>query len=140
MKKLFIFIFTTFFGLFAFANQEQDIEGIWLNEKGTGYIEFKITDDVLSGTIIGSPIPEDKLRKDEFNPDPNLRERLLQGVTILEGFKYSGNGKWSNGTIYDPDNGKTYDCKITLLNNDEIEVRGYVGFSLFGRTEIWQRN
>ncbi len=125
--------------ILAFANQAEDIEGVWLNAKGDGFIEFKISDGVLSGTIIGSPLPEDQLRKDENNPDPALRERLLQGITILNDFSYDGGKRWQGGTIYDPNNGKTYNCKITLIDIDTIEVRGYVGIALFGRTEVWQR-
>ncbi len=138
--KYFMFILVMLAQSFsAFANQAEDIEGVWLNERGTGYIEFKITNDVLNGTVIGSPRPEDDLRKDTLNPDPNLRERLIKGVTILQGFNYVGKGKWTGGTIYDPDNGKTYDCKITVINDNEIKIRGFVGISLFGRTEIWKR-
>jgi hypothetical protein len=45
---------------------------------------------------------------------------------------------WSQGKIYDPKNGKTYSCKMTLEGN-ELKVRGYVGFSLLGRTTVWTR-
>ena len=125
--------------MLATANQAQDIEGVWLNANGDGYIEFIINDDVLTGTIIGSPLPEDEYRKDENNPDPALRERLLEGTTILKDFTYAGDKLWKGGTIYDPNNGKTYDCKITFIDDQTIEVRGYVGISLFGRTEVWTR-
>ena len=139
MKKIIQICVLYVLPILAFANQPEDIEGVWLNAKGDGFIEFKISDGVLSGTIIGSPLLEDKLRKDENNPDPTLRERLLQGITILNDFNYDGGRRWQGGTIYDPNNGKTYNCKITLIDIDTIEVRGYVGIALFGRTEVWQR-
>ncbi len=139
MKTLFLALLLSIFPLLATANQAQDIEGVWLNANGDGYIEFIINDDVLTGTIIGSPLPEDEYRKDENNPDPALRERLLEGTTILKDFTYAGDKLWKGGTIYDPNNGKTYDCKITFIDDQTIEVRGYIGISLFGRTEVWTR-
>jgi uncharacterized protein (DUF2147 family) len=60
------------------------------------------------------------------------------GLDILSGFKYGGGNIWQDGKIYDPKNGKTYSCKMTLEGN-ELKVRGYVGFSLLGRTTVWTR-
>jgi uncharacterized protein (DUF2147 family) len=60
------------------------------------------------------------------------------GLDILSGFKFSGGNIWEDGKIYDPKNGKTYSCKMTLEGN-ELKVRGYVGFSLLGRTTVWTR-
>ena len=44
---------------------------------------------------------------------------------------------WSGGTIYDPDSGKTYKCNLELLPNGSLKVRGYIGFSLLGKNQIW---
>ncbi len=139
MKFISLVLMLSLMTVYAFANQPEEIEGVWLNAKGDGLIEFNINEGLLSGTIIGSPLPEDRLRKDGNNPDPALRDRLLQGITILNDFSYVGARRWQGGTIYDPNNGKTYNCNITLIADDTIEVRGYVGISLFGRTEVWQR-
>ena len=77
-----------------------------------------------------------KPKVDRENPDPALRTRPALGLVIMEGFSF--NGKiWSGGTIYDPNNGKTYKCKITPIENGKIKVRGYIGVSLLGRTVIW---
>ena len=46
---------------------------------------------------------------------------------------------WSNGEIVDPVNGKVYRCNLSLDGNDKLNVRGYIGFSLFGRTQTWLR-
>ena len=52
----------------------------------------------------------------------------------------SGEEWWESGSILDPDNGKTYRCKIRLTNGGKnLDVRGYVGISLFGRTQTWNR-
>lgn len=90
----------------------------------------------VEGSIVAGPGPT---RKDDKNPDPALRTRPLLGATILHDFHYDGGGKWSGGLIYDPDNGKTYRCQLTLKDADTLEVRGYIGTPLLGRTETWTR-
>lgn len=77
-------------------------------------------------------------RLDVNNPDPAKRGRSLADVLILENFVYE-DGEWSRGKIYDPKNGKTYSCLIRLKGENEIVIRGYVGISLFGRSETWTR-
>ena len=76
---------------------------------------------------------------DTENPDPKLRARELIGLAILNDFVYDGDNTWTDGTIYDPKQGKTYACKLTLTGNQQLKVRGYVGISMFGRTEYWTR-
>lgn len=50
-----------------------------------------------------------------------------------------GDGRWSVGQIYDPNSGKTYSCKLKLIDRNTLYVRGYIGISLIGRTETWRR-
>ncbi len=66
-----------------------------------------------------------------------LRQRDLVGVNLLTNFTY-GNGEYSGGEVYDPANGKTYSCNISFAGQN-LKVRGYIGISLFGRTEIFER-
>lgn len=75
---------------------------------------------------------------DARNPDPARRHRSLLGITLLQGCHYD-DGAWTDGTIYDPNIGKTYACILRLKSANALEVRGYVGLSLFGRTETWTR-
>ena len=79
-----------------------------------------------------------KAKIDRENPDKSKRNTPIMGLVFMEGFSFDGK-IWSGGTIYDPDNGKTYKCKITLVNDKKLKVRGYIGVSLIGRTEIWTR-
>lgn len=58
-------------------------------------------------------------------------------MVVMEGLVKNGN-KWE-GDIVDPKNGKVYSCFIELENQDRLKVRGFVGFSLLGRTEYWRR-
>ena len=62
----------------------------------------------------------------------------IEGMVVLEGLEKDGDA-WKGGTILDPSNGKTYKAKISLDGEDRLDVRGYIGVSLFGRTQTWQR-
>jgi uncharacterized protein (DUF2147 family) len=68
-----------------------------------------------------------------------LRDRSILGLEILSGFGSSDGKTWTGGEIYDPDSGKTYHCKLTL-SGEVLEIRGFVGIPLFGRTERFTRN
>lgn len=124
----------------SFAGDVPPVEGTWISGDGDGWIEIRIVGDGLSGVIAGSPNPDpDRPDKDEKNPNPALRDRRLIGLDIFAGFRYAGKGRWKGGTIYDPNSGKTYSCKVALIDVDTLEVRGYIGVSLLGRTETWKR-
>lgn len=81
---------------------------------------------------------EVKEKLDAKNPDEEKRSRNLIGLTILEGFKYK-DGRWTGGTIYDAKSGKTYSAKMKLDDKETLNLRGYIGISLFGRTSKWTR-
>ena len=118
------------------------IEGIWLSADGTGWIKIEMGANGPTGSIAGSPDDAEQQRpsdKDELNPDPALRDRDLLGLTIMQGFMAAGGGTWKNGKIYDPNSGKTYKCNLTLVDENTLELRGYIGISLLGRTETWTR-
>jgi len=64
--------------------------------------------------------------------------KLIIGLVIIENMKKNGD-QFSDGIIIDPENGKTYKCNLELITNHKLKVRGYIGFSLFGRTQYWIR-
>lgn len=67
------------------------------------------------------------------------KDQPIIGMTIANGLKKNGS-KYDGGKILDPENGKIYKCKMTLNEaGNELEVRGYIGFSLLGRSQIWTR-
>jgi uncharacterized protein (DUF2147 family) len=112
------------------------IVGEWVNEKGDAKFKIYRKADKFYGDIIwgtGGPT------KDIKNPDPAKKNRDLVGLTILNDFKFENKNIWSSGTIYDPNDGKTYSCKMTLKNPNQLEVRGFLGVSLLGRSETWTR-
>jgi uncharacterized protein (DUF2147 family) len=117
--------------------QQQQILGRWLTEPRSGVIEISVAaDGDLQGRIIGGDSPN---RIDTKNPDPTKRSERLLGQLILKQMKYDGSGHWSGGSIYDPDSGRTYSCRFELLEQDRLKVRGFLGLSLLGRTQVWTR-
>ena len=128
--------------LAASAEDNSAIEGVWINGDGDGWIELFIEGEELRGKIIGSPDDPDNLRPprlDTENPDPELRTRKLLGLVFLTGFRYDGDGTWKDGRIYDPNSGNTYKGTIKMESTERLKLRGYVGISVFGRTETWTR-
>jgi uncharacterized protein (DUF2147 family) len=68
-----------------------------------------------------------------------LKDKPIVGMEILKGLRRKGS-EFTAGEILDPDEGKTYKCTIRLIDGgSKLEVRGYIGISLFGRTETWLR-
>jgi uncharacterized protein (DUF2147 family) len=78
-------------------------------------------------------------KTDRRNPNLELHTRPIVGLQIMHDFVLEGNNRWGSGKVYDPESGKTYKGKLTLDNPNRLELRGYVGISLLGRTEIWTR-
>ena len=112
------------------------ILGVWTNSEKDAKFEIYKKDSKYFGKIIWGTGRD---TNDSKNPDPKLRSRDLVGLTILKNFVFSGDNTWEDGTIYDPKDGKTYSCKLTLASANKLEVRGYLGISLFGRTETWTK-
>lgn len=131
-------------GRVAFAADADAILGTWLNQDKDAQIEIAPCGDQLCGTIVWIETPLDDQGKpevDDENPDPKLRTRPIVGLEILSGFpsRPDNKGVWDDGTIYDPNNGKTYSCKMSFRKADKLQIRGYIGISLLGRTEVWTR-
>lgn len=127
---------------FAGAMEPADVEGRWLSGDGSGWIQIRRVGESLIGTAAGSATAKegDAPQLDEHNPDPALRSRPIDGITIMSGFSYAGDGRWTGGTIYDPNSGKTYKSTVTQIDRDTLRLRGYIGISLFGRSDTWTRD
>lgn len=120
----------------AASYQANDISGIWQTQSG-GYLQIYKAGGAYEGKVVGSK--DGKSRVDENNPDKSRRGRRLLGVVVLRGLKSEGDGSYGGGSIYDPSNGKTYKAKATLKGPDTLDARGYIGFSLLGKTQTWHR-
>lgn len=139
MPKIPLLLSCLFLSASIQASDPDAVSGTWINAAGDGYIEITKNGDVYDGAIVGGPDQDDAVRLDDKNPDPTLRDRPLLGLKILRDFKATGTNKWTGGSIYDPNNGKTYKCRLELNDDGTLSVRGFIGISLFGRTEIWKR-
>ncbi len=121
----------------AAADPAAQIVGNWLTESRDGIIEIsRASDGTYQGKIVGGNTPQ---RLDQHNPDASKRSQLLLGQVIMHGLKYDNDDKWSGGFIYDPDSGRSYHCKLELLGPDRLQVRGFIGFALLGRSQVWTR-
>ena len=137
-----LFLLSVVFGFRTISfGQADPIEHLWYNEAKTGKIQiYKAKDGRFYGRIVwlNEPNRDGKPKLDMNNPDKALRNDPELGLLILKGFKKDGEYGYEDGTIYDPKNGKTYSCKMTR-KGDALHVRGYIGFSLIGRTETWTK-
>lgn len=146
MKKLFLLIILLFFSLNIFAqssNKNPDaIVGTWQTGSGKAKVQIVKEGDKYNGKIVWLKTPlneEGKPKMDKNNPDAAKKTSPILGLNMLKGFKYDKANLWSNGTIYDPENGKTYSCKMTLREEKLLDVRGFVGVSMLGRTDTWYK-
>lgn len=144
MKKLIILFFLCVYTTIGIAQEADKIVGVWWNEGKTSKIKIEEKNGEYEGTIVYI-VPEiyenGQPPKDEKNPDPDLRDRSLKGLQILEGLEYNAQeNEWENGRIYDPKSGKTYDCYAWLENDDLLKLKGYVvGIRWLGRSSEWYR-
>lgn len=128
------------------------VTGVWLTEEGDQGGRARVEVNQERGKFVGRIIwleepkfpsgpHQGKAKMDLENSDEKLRNRPIIGLAILSGMTYEGDGTWSGGTIYDPANGKTYKAKMSLEGTADatLEVRGFIGVSLFGRTTTWRR-
>jgi len=79
---------------------------------------------------------------DDQNPDKDLQNKPIIGLQLLKGFEYDEkSSEWKGGSIYDPDNGKTYNCFMKLDGEKHLKIRGFIGKSWMGlgRTTTWTR-
>ena len=139
MKTTFLLLFSTLIlHANSFANSGPDvILGEWLSQEKDGKISIYKQGDKYYGKISWGKTTG---RKDAKNPDAKLKNRDLIGLVILQDFKYTGSA-WENGKIYDPNSGKTYDCILKVKDNNKVlDIRGYVGMPMFGRTATWTRS
>jgi uncharacterized protein (DUF2147 family) len=125
--------------------------GMWYTgkSKDTKIQIYKGEDGKINGKIVWFKDPNygegdaeaGKPLRDRENPDESKRNRPLLGLNMIQGFTLDEKGMWSGGTIYDPEEGKTYKCVMKLADDDNntLNVRGYIGVPAFGRTVTWLR-
>lgn len=104
----------------------QDISGIWLTAGKEAKIEIVLNENnIYEGRLV-------------WTADDSEKSQKALGALIIKDFRKINDNLYK-GIITDINNNKTYNATIKMVNSDIIDVRGYVGISLFGRTEKWQR-
>lgn len=141
MKESIIY---SFFLVFAgiISVQSQSVVGKWKTiDDETGAAKSVVEIYETNGKIYGKVIQilekgkEDKLCEECKGDKKN---KPIKGMVIIDGLS-KNDDEWDGGKILDPKTGKEYKCVISLENENKLKVRGYVGFSLLGRTQYWSR-
>jgi uncharacterized protein (DUF2147 family) len=123
--------------------------GVWNNEEHDAKIEIFKCGEKYCGKIVSVKEPNYPAgskegepgtpRLDGKNPEITKKSMPIIGLQIVSDFILDGENAWKGGTVYDPKNGKTYRGKITLVSPNKLNLRGFVGIPLFGRTTTWTR-
>lgn len=141
MRKLFITGLFLLVGVFTYA---QSAIGVWKtidDETGAekSYVEiYENSKGQLEGKIIKILTPGKENAKC-VDCKGDLKDQPIDGMIILRGLKKDGDNSWKGGNILDPNNGKEYKCKMSLKDANTLDVRGFIGLSLIGRTQTWHR-
>lgn len=119
-----------------------EIEGRWTTiDDKTGQKRAVVQLSTSGGTLNGTIIETFKAPGDTGICDKcpgNFKGKPVKGLRFVWGLRKKGENEWDGGKILDPKTGKIYNAKITLKGN-KLEVRGYLGVSLLGRTQTWVR-
>lgn len=140
MKRIAYLIFML--SLIFSTGNAQEITGKWYSldsdtGKNESIIELYENEGKIYGRIAALLKAEDqgKLCSECKGKDQNIP---LEGLTIVNGLTKDGD-EWNDGKILDPKNGKWYDCELSFDDENKLKIRGFIGFSLLGRTEYWLR-
>ena len=122
----------------------QSIEGTWttiddITGKAKSHINIYSDNGQFYGKISKLLLsPQDKTC-DACPADK--KDKPLVGMLVLWGLKKDNNKEWSGGKILDPESGKVYKCKLWFEdgNYNQLNMRGYIGFSLLGRNQLWHK-
>ena len=136
-------LLTTYYLVFSIFIQSPSFQGQWVSiDDETGLeksiITLYVENDKLYGRIDKLLLAEDQ-GKLCVNCEGKEKNQPIEGLVILKGLTQDGDD-WSGGTILDPANGKTYDCTLSLESPNDLNVRGFIGFSFLGRTQQWKRS
>jgi len=141
MNKLSILLVIALISICS-TTMAQDIFGHWKSVddetgKAKSIVEIYQEGEKVYGKIIEliDPSEPDPLCKECTGA---LKDQPILGLIIIDGLTKDGD-EYNDGHILDPNNGKSYKCYIVLEDDDTLKVRGYVGFSLLGRTQYWVR-
>ena len=105
--------------------------------KEKGVVEIYEKNGKIYGKIVEILESENRDKKCTLCKGEDKNKPIL-GLTFIKGLVKDGL-EYNDGQVLDPKNGKLYKCYITLVGKDKLKIRGYIGISLFGRTQYWYR-
>lgn len=143
MKNL-ILAFSLLFSAGLAAQSADAIVGKWETEEGKSHVKVYKKNGKYYGKIVylrdnknddgSSP------KLDSKNPNAKAAKKPIVGKVIVQGLEWDGSEEeWNEGTIYDPSGGSTYSVFARLESPDRLFIKGYIGFSLLGRSTVWKR-
>ena len=133
---------TSIFLSLAFLTVQADpVVGSWISiDDATGTKKSEINLYIENGKLYGKIekllLPEDQ-GKICVECKGSEKNQPIEGLVIVQGLEKEG-ASWTDGTILDPANGKRYSCTISLNTDGTLNVRGYLGISILGRTQVWK--
>ena len=143
MKKRILITLFVLTSVFVFAQKDTGILGEWYTEDKEAIVTISTDGKVFYGTTTWMKEPRDSkgnLKLDKLNPDEKLRTKQRLGLKIMDGFVYKGEDTWDEGRIYKPTNGKTYGGTATLVNENTLDLKGYLlSLPFIGKTSTWTR-
>lgn len=121
--------------------QTDPVVGSWISvDDATGTEKSEINLYLENGKLFGKIekllLPEDQ-GKICVECNGSEKNKPIEGLVIVQGLEKDGDS-WTDGTILDPANGKRYSCTISLNADGTLNVRGYLGISILGRTQVWK--
>jgi len=132
-------VFSVIFSLFSLsiiAQQADDITGLWKTSEKKSHIEIYRKGKQYFGKISWLKEPNDQ---ESGKPVTGKNGDPILNMEILEGFVFDED-EWEDGTVYDPESGKTYYCSMEITEDGRLKIRGSLDpMGWVGRTDIWTR-
>lgn len=137
-KPFFLILFLALVWSFQLAaqNPADKVCGTWISADGKSHIEIYPQDGKYFGKVVWLKEPNDESgqpKKDIHNSNSYLAQRPILGLVVIANLKYK-KGTWEDGKLYAPEKGKTLNCELELLSNDELEMTVSQGFISKSRT------
>ena len=146
LKHLFLTLLLCLATIGGAAAQTHSPLGVWKDDAGETHVEIYRCGNSkqLCGRLVWLSEPQDSTtnlpKTDRRNPEPEKRNQPLLNLVVIQNLSYDPDDeRWEDGRIYDPMNGRTYSCYLNMVSKDRMEVKGYIGFSLIGRSHYWSR-
>ncbi len=124
----------------AAGRNPDPVHGLWLTENRKAIVQIAPCGAESCGRMVWVANPVDETgrpKRDEKNADAAKRDRTICGLELVGGLHR--NGDWAEGWLYNPKDGSTYSAQLRALSPHQLEVRGYLGVALLGKSQVWTR-